>query len=303
MKLINTEVRIETTNLCNANCTICPRDQMTRPKVTMSLKHFVTIATQACDMGAELISAFGYGEPLMDKEIVDKIKVISAMGIESFITTNGSLLTAKNGTELIDAGLSHIRFSVHGIGKQYEEVHRNLKWNDTRNRIIKFLRLNEKLGKPVKVDLSFIPIGLYADREIDTIVRGWHTTGIEDIEVWKPHGWAGAINYRELNKTLKTCGRPEKGPVQINADGKMMVCCFDFDGELTVGDTYKDKISVILKSSEFQRIRKKHREGDLEGLICERCDQLNGGDSPLIYSTVDEGRESGRTSSSKFRLL
>jgi len=100
----------------------------------------------------------------------------------------------------------------------------------------------------------------------------------------------------------KTCGRPLNGPIQINADGKMMVCCFDFDGKLTVGDTYKDSIADILKGDKFNEIREKHRTGNHTGTICEMCDQLNEDDDPLIYSSRDPDREIGKTSSTKFKL-
>jgi len=39
-KLEHPEVRIETTNHCNAACVMCPREKMTRPKTTMSIDHF-----------------------------------------------------------------------------------------------------------------------------------------------------------------------------------------------------------------------------------------------------------------------
>jgi len=269
----------------------------------MGIDHFRYLVVQAAAMGAKEISPFGYGEPMLDKDIVAKVQVISDMDMESFITTNGSLLGITKGFDLIKAGLSHIRFSVHGTGSAYEEVHKGLKWEKTRGNIMTFLKANAKKGHPVKADISFIPMGLFTDADIRTVVCGWQRAGVDDVEVWKPHNWVDSKDYRPTVRKLKTCGRPARGPVQINTDGKMMVCCFDFDATMTVGDTYKDTIEDILKGETFQWIREKHETGNLDGLICESCDQLNEGDSPLIFSTVDERRESGRTSSTKFRLL
>jgi len=276
---------------------------MTRDLSNMDRNHFCHLLDQVAEMGAEEVSPFGYGEPLIDKGITEKIRCISERGMKSFITTNASLLTITKCFDLIDVGLSHIRFSVHGVGKEYEEVHRNLKWNKTRGNILTFLKANAKKGYPVKVDLSFIPMGLYTQNDIDKVVNGWEHAGINDIEVWRPHNWTTGRDYRLREGKLKTCGRPQRGPIQINADGKMIVCCFDFDGKIEVGDTHKNTILEILRGDAFRRIREKHDKGDLSGLICETCDQLNEGDSPLLYSTIDNELGVGKTSSSKFSLI
>jgi len=140
-----------------------------------------------------------------------------------------------------------------------------------------------------------------ADESIDDIRRFWEPN-VNWLEVWRPHGWAGGRDYRDLNPKKKTCGRPFRGPVQINADGKMMVCCFDFDARLIVGDTYKKTIKEILKDKPFIRIREKHESGDLSGLICQTCDQLNEGEDVLLYSNRDPDKQLGCTSSTKFCL-
>jgi hypothetical protein len=43
--------------------------------------------------------------------------------------------------------------------------------------------------------------------------------------------------------------------------------------------------------------------GDMTGLICEKCDQLNIEDeSPLLYSSRDATRTVGKTSSTKYQM-
>ena len=81
-----------------------------------------------------------------------------------------------------------------------------------------------------------------------------------------------------------------------------MVCCFDFNAKLTVGDTRKNTIEEILKGKEFSEIRNKHADGNLTGLICETCDQLNEDDDPLLYSSRDPDKQIGTTSSTKFKI-
>ena len=298
MILHNPEVRIENSNVCNAHCSICPREKLSRARMTMPNELFCRLVRQVSDMQAKIISIFGYGEPLLDKQVATKVKICTDMGLESFITTNASLLNALTTIKLLDAGLTQIRFSVHGVGKKdYERVHRGLKYEQVMANIENFIAENDRRKNRCVTMVTAIP----SDRDdIDAIRQQWETA-VDYLEIWEPHNWAGGRDFRTVVRKNKTCGRPWRGPMQINADGKMMVCCFDFDAQMVVGDTTKESIASILVGPAFSEIRRAHREGDLEGLPCEFCDQLNEYESsPLLYSNRDATRQMNRSSTNKF---
>ena len=246
-----------------------------------------------------MVSIFGFGEPLIDKGIVEKVEYCSDMGLRTFITTNGALLDIDLASKLIEAGLTRIRFSVHGVTQDsYETVHRGLKFKDTTRNIFNFLKVNDvKYGGACRADASTIPM-------MDSLedVRSFWTRKIDNFEVWKPHNWVDGEEFRELSQVRKkTCGRPSDGPIQINWDGKVMVCCFDYDAKMTVGDTTTDSLESIILGDAFNEIRARHDFEDLKGLPCETCDQLNTGEKPLLYSTMDDGSE-WKFSSTKIKL-
>ncbi len=298
MKLLNGEVRVETTNSCNANCTICTRDSLTRPLVTMTNNRFRKIVTEATKIGAKTITAFGFGEPLLDQGIVDKIAFCSEMGLETFLTTNSSLLTAHMSRGLVGAGLSHMRFSAHGLGNNYEAVHKGLGFSNFMRNTFNFIKESDGL---VTISVSAIPMH---GESIDEFIDFWKPGDFIDyLEIWKPHNWTSKKDFRGTTaQRKKTCGRPFNGPLQINSDATMMICCFDTNGEMTVGDLTKDSIEDILKGDMFEAIREKHRTGNLKGLPCETCDQLNIGENPLLYSNRDPDRKLNCTSTTKFQL-
>lgn len=298
-KLVNPDARIETTTRCNANCTICSRDTFTRPIITMPNAVLENIVKRVEPLGAEMISLFGFGEPLCDREIEEKVFICSDIGLNTFLTTNAGLLTETKARNLIGAGLSHIRFSVHGMGDNYEKVHRGLNWINTMDNIMRFIHLAD--GKVI-TSVSVIPLH---GETVDQLVDFWSPGKLVNyLEVWKPHNWADKKRYRGVSENRKrTCGRPFSGPLQINADGTMMICCFDINGGMTVGDTKSESIEGILTGGKYEAIREKHRTGDLTGLPCETCDQLNVGDeNPLLYSNRDPDRNINCTSSTKFQL-
>jgi hypothetical protein len=266
----------------------------------MPYEHFVYLVDQAKDMGAELISVFGFGEPLLDGGIYKKIAYCTHRGLDTFITSNAAILTTTASKRLVGSGLTKIRFSMHGMYEDYESVHRGLTYRRFLHNVTNFLLVNgESKSHKIKTALTVIPQNDYGLKFIRDV---WEKS-FDEFEVWSPHNWTSGRNYRELGgKTKKTCGRPFRGPVQIQADGMQIVCCFDFNGELEVGNTYKNTIEENLKGQVMHNIRMRHKNGIHYGYLCENCDQRNLSDNPLIYSNVDKERKSGCTSSTKFNL-
>ena len=301
MKLINPEVRIEVCNLCQANCVMCSHNIMTRRSGTMGTEFFKSLVKQAKEMGAELISPFGFGESLLDLDLEAKIQYCTDLGLDTFITTNGSLCDTERAIKLFNAGLTHIRFSIHAINKEnYEKIHRNLRWEKVTRNLHSTFAIKEEFFPDRKVSLTAIPM---SGEKVSRIRDYWEGL-VDDIEIWVPHGWGGKKHYRKLNRKRKTCDRPFTGPAQIEWDGTVIACCFLTDNEIILGNAHNKSIEEILKDKPYEELREKHRSGDLSGLPCEFCDQLNIEDeSPLLYSSIDKERNINTTSSMKFNLL
>ena len=302
-QLINTEVRIETTNRCQARCTMCARDSMTRPLVDMAYKDFTDIVDQAKALGAETISLFGFGEPLLDETLVQKVDYCTKNGLESFLTTNAGLLDLDQIYGLLYAGLSHIRFSFHAIYKhEYEQVHKGLKYDTVKRNISNFLAINKaKFDRACEVSVSVIPLN---GESVDLIRKTWEPS-IDYLEVWRPHNWAGGKNFREVVPKKRTCGRPFSGPVQINSDKRVMLCCFDYDAQMILGHLDDVPLYAILRGEPLWQIQEAHTTGDYGVLPCGNCDQRNEytkEDWPLLYSNRDKSLEIGKTSSCKVKI-
>lgn len=222
-KLINPEGRIENTSRCNASCIICPREKMTRPQITMCYGVFSTAVDQLKDLGVRAISVFGYGEPLLDTNVSDKILYCTNNGLETHMTTNGSLLDEEASYNLIYAGLKNIRFSLHGCTPLgYSRVHKGLDWLEVWSNFYRFVQLNNAAEHPCTVHVVSIP---YNGEKVETIRKTWEPY-CDHLEIWKPHNWAGGRSFRSVSRRKNTCGRPFNGPVQIQADGDVIPCCF-----------------------------------------------------------------------------
>jgi len=157
---------------------------------------------------------------------------------------------------------------------------------------------NKKYDHACKTSVTFIPMH---NETVELIRANWEHR-VDWLEIWEPHNWVTGRVIRPVKRVKKTCGRPHKGPIQIQADGTVIPCCFLTNSEIVLGTTYKNTIEEILKGDEYARLRKSHETGKLGRWACKDCDQLNENDNPLLYSNRDNGHSLGTTSSIKFQM-
>ena len=117
-------LRIENTNHCNAKCVMCPRDLLFRKKGIMSVDQFKVLVDEIAPRPVSNIHLHGFGEPLLDKHLCEKISYAKAKGIRrTFLITNASLLTERLAEDLIRSGLDSVKVSFYGELKvEYERI-------------------------------------------------------------------------------------------------------------------------------------------------------------------------------------
>ena len=67
-------VQIESTNICNAKCVFCPRDEMHRRQGVMAMDLFRKIVDECAQLGITHIRVHNYGEPFMDRRLTEKVR-------------------------------------------------------------------------------------------------------------------------------------------------------------------------------------------------------------------------------------
>src|SRR5712691_5118027 len=102
---------LETTNRCNLLCTTCPRTfEALEPPADISWALFTAIVDQFPNIARVVLH--GIGEPMMVRNLPRMIRYLKDRGTYVLFNTNGTLLTAKKGQELIDSGLDELRVSL-----------------------------------------------------------------------------------------------------------------------------------------------------------------------------------------------
>ncbi len=131
-------VRVETTNHCQAECTFCPRETIGRAKSFMKQDLFEKVAMECAAGGCKLMHLHGFGEPLLDKQLPERIMLCKRLGIPRVkIFTNGDLLRGDMAKRLLESMVDEVKVSIDGsngaefnrlrVGLNFDKVLQNVK--------------------------------------------------------------------------------------------------------------------------------------------------------------------------------
>src|SRR5215213_10521001 len=152
-------VQIESTNICNAKCVFCPRDDMHRRQGIMTVDLFRKVVDECVELGITHVRMHNYGEAFIDKRLVEKVRYAKERGIQEVgVISNGSLITEQVARGMIDAGLDAINISVDASGKEvFESTRLGLKYDKVIANIERLVRIRAELGRRrPKLILSFV---------------------------------------------------------------------------------------------------------------------------------------------------
>ena len=208
------------------------------------------------------------GEPLLHKDILEIIRLVSKKGFKCAITTNGSLLD-KRGNDLIDSGVYKVNISLHSCEGISEEEH------------LAYLRSCADFARRA------------SDRGVLVVFRLWNgeyerennCRALSYLKKALPYEWVeGSRGYRIKSKLHLEYGerfdwpRMDIDPISdeafcygladhfgILSCGTVVPCCLDSDGNIPLGNAITDDLSETLASARARNIR--------EGFMCRRADE------------------------------
>jgi MoaA/NifB/PqqE/SkfB family radical SAM enzyme len=288
-KLLHPEVRYEVTDHCNATCIMCPRDkhEHAREHGIMDQERYERSIDEVVLLGAEKVVLTGFGEPMLDKKLELKIKYAKSKGLSTYIISNGSVLNSKRARAILEAGLDEIRVSFYGMQeKSYNSVMKGLDFNKTISGMMDFINLRNELGAKTKIQVSYLE--MEENKEDTNIFREFWESKVDAIEIWRPHNFGDGRDYRERHESLEvktTCGRPENGPLQIQWNGEVIPCCYDYNNKIILGNAFTTPVLEILNGPKYRLLRYAHRMNKFNLFpYCDQCDQLLPHADALIYT-------------------
>lgn len=277
------KVYIEITNVCNLKCSFCPDSR--REPAFMDIEEFTHIIQQV-EPFCEYIYLHIMGEPLLNPKLESFLKICYDNLIKVNITTNGTLLNrcgellldskalrkvsislhsfeANEGNELLD---NYINNTVSFIKKAVEKgiICELRLWNMDSDQLKGINDLNDEIIK--KLEESFQPdFNLWLAVKNQANVKLQDRLFISRAEIFE---WPD-IN-RDITEEKVFCYglRDQFG---ILVDGTVVPCCLDSEGNIPLGNIFKEPLSDILYSERAGLIYEGFSGRKAVEELCKKC--------------------------------
>lgn len=266
------KVYIEISNICNLKCSFCPGT--TRTPKRMSVQEFKIILEKIKDY-TDYIYFHLLGEPLCHPELSAFLNLADEMGFKVIITTNGTLLNKNK--DILLKSKSHYKtvISLHSFEA-----------NDNKNLFEKYLSDCFEYAKS-------------AENKKIVVLRLWNNGGKDSLnneilnvlENYFPRPWNEERNGTRIgNKIFLQYGDKFDWPtlesndtndnvfcyglrdqIGILADGTVVPCCLDNNGEISLGNIFKSDLEDILNSEKAQNIYNGFSNRTACEELCKRC--------------------------------
>lgn len=266
------KVYVEISNVCNLKCSFCPGT--TRNPKQMDVEEFKIVLAKIKDY-TDYIYFHLLGEPLCHHDLEKFLKIAEDMNFKVIITTNGTLLS-KCKNILLNSN-SHYKtvISLHSFEANDNKISFEKYLDDcftyaksAENKKIVVLRLWNNGGK------DSLNCEILSKLE-DYFPRPWveERNGIRIgqkiyIQYGDKFDWPSLEN-NDINENVFCYGLRDQ--IGILADGTVVPCCLDNNGEINLGNIFEKDLEEIINSQKSQSIYNGFSNRNACEELCKRC--------------------------------
>lgn len=296
-------VYIEITDVCNLNCSFCPCGKANssavsllanRPREFMSTELFERCITEAATV-AENVYFHVLGEPTLHPGFGLFLKRLEQTPLKLNLTTNGTTIARVSERLLKSPAVRQVNFSTHAYAELPQEpalahlqdvldfckmanavrpdMYINLRlwnvgdatsqsWNETM-----LAKVNEAFGTNVE-------LGHFCSRHKSFNVTGriylHQDSRFEWPEQLRIQNSEFRIDNSKKNYIQGTC-RALDTHVAILHDGRVVACCLDYSGQITLGNIADQSLAEILETPLARNLREGFEKHELRHPFCQNC--------------------------------
>jgi radical SAM protein with 4Fe4S-binding SPASM domain len=263
-------IYVEPSGFCNLRCSFCPNSIMkNKSKMTIDLFMKLIDELELFEDRIKLLRICGFGEPLLNKKIVDMIRYAYHKVERIELVTNGLLLDWTfrfNLSRYVDRTI----ISLEGMTD--EEYKKNACSKVNVGELIKKIEhlCASKLNSTIHVkvinteykELFFKTFDFCDEAYIENIVPLW--AGFDSDKI-NTNRWGNKIIHKNI------CPQIFKG-LQIYANGDVVPCCVDWERVNILGNINTVSLAEIWKGSKLKELQKEHLQGLKESIKpCNKC--------------------------------
>ncbi|MDD5729499.1 MAG: radical SAM protein [Candidatus Omnitrophica bacterium] len=271
---------VEASSECDFRCPMCPRQYLDfkRKEPYMTLEVFSRLL-ENCGRRLMFLALWNFGEPFLNPDIFEMIKLAKKYRIIVGVSTNGSFLSESNIHKLIESGLDYM---IVCVDSDDEEIYENYRpggdFKKVTAGIASLIKIRDASGKKTPfVNLQSILLKDTAKRTSGLIELGRRLKA--DKVSFKKVTYANIIkkellpadkNCFRFTGASSFCSRPFFGAVVLS-DGDVLACCNDLRSSRIMGNIQDEAFLSIWGNEKFKSFRAQLSVNFAEIDICKDC--------------------------------
>lgn len=265
---------IEITNTCNLNCDFCPKHHRKKRQLTAEEFDLLTdkIRGKVCFLYFHLM-----GEPLLHPLLPDFIKMARDKGFKTVLTSNGTLLNRC--MTLLDTLPHKIQLSLHshesnaksGLASYIDEVMQFSTQAAERGTCI-VLRLWNQGGRDKENEKTIQLIEQYVPKPWKDRPDGFRLSDNLYLEFDRKFQWPDTKKEDIKDKQPQLFCKALIKQIGILADGSLVPCCLDHEGDVLLGNLFHQSLDEILSSPRSQAMLEGFRHHIASEHLCRNCE-------------------------------
>ncbi len=281
-------ISIEPTSQCNLQCRECPTgtNSLTRSVGEMPIALFEKIISDIYKKTFYL-NLYFQGEPLLNKNLSYFIEYAHRHGMYTVLSTNAQLLTPAWAQMLVQSKLSKIIISLDGFSQQsYAAYRKGGNVELVKQGIANMVTAKEELHSTTPAIIVQVLVNRYNENEIPLIEKWIKHIGKvhlkkKSMQLYSDFEFLPENKhfrrYKLKNGTWVLKKYHSKGCFRIwsqcvvTYNGDVLPCCYDKNGDYTVGNLSQNSLNKIWHSDLFNRFRKNTWSKNNNLAICNNC--------------------------------
>ena len=270
--------QVETTNYCNLDCAMCARTiGLTRPIGHMDIGLFREIVDQSARYQMPIHWFHHFGEPLLYPHFREASEYFRKKGFgRGAISTNALLLN----DDKIDILLENCSYVLCCVDSANPEAYVKIRANNHHKKVVKnvanLIAERDKRNANTQIVVQFLRTIHNKDEDVRDLMElfGQHPMlkYIEKRTDKHPYGADLTVFANPNDQTGKRTCAKARTELCILWDGACLPCCWDADGQLSIGNIKDQPLNEIWQGHRHKEFQRTLLEGRFDELaLCNRC--------------------------------
>jgi len=209
----------------------------------------------------EVLVLHGYGAPLLDKNMPERIKLLSEKDIPSYFSCNPANINIDKSVEIFENGLDYMKYSVESVDDiRHKEIRgKASNFTDGYKKILHLLDIKKKRKYKTTFVITMLNLSKpWHEEEFQSLREAFKGLDVYIYLKSQDQQWyEGKKQGTKSIHWIEFCQFPWSS-MTIKSNGEAAMCVEDYNNEIILGDAQKETLYDIWNGEKYRKFRRSH---------------------------------------------